>query len=40
MSAIDRLTDELSRLPGIGAKTALRLVHHLMKASKDDTRRL
>ena len=27
MSAIERLTDELSRLPGIGSKTALRLVH-------------
>ena len=40
MSAIERLTDELSRLPGIGSKTALRLVHHLMKGSKDDTRRL
>ena len=40
MSAIDRLTDELSRLPGIGSKTALRLVHHLMKGSKEDTRRL
>ena len=40
MSAIERLTDEFSRLPGIGSKTALRLVHHLMKGSKDDTRRL
>jgi recombination protein RecR len=40
MSAIERLTDEFSRLPGIGSKTALRLVHHLMKASKDQTRRL
>lgn len=40
MSAIDQLTGELSRLPGIGPKTALRLVHHLMKGSKDDTRRL
>ena len=40
MSAIDRLTDELSRLPGIGSKTALRLVHHLMKGSRDDTKRL
>lgn len=39
MSAIERLTDELSRLPGIGSKTALRLVHHLMKGSKEDTRR-
>lgn len=40
MSAIERLADELSRLPGIGSKTALRLVHHLMKSPKDDTRRL
>lgn len=40
MSAIERLTDEFSRLPGIGSKTALRLVHHLMKGSKEDTRRL
>ena len=30
MSAIDRLTDDFSRLPGIGSKTALRLVHHLI----------
>lgn len=40
MSAIERLTEELSRLPGIGSKTALRLVHHLMKGSKEDPRRL
>lgn len=40
MSAIDRLTDEFSRLPGIGSKTALRLVHHLMKGTKDETKRL
>lgn len=40
MSAIERLTEELSRLPGIGKKTALRLVHHLMKSSKEDPRRL
>jgi recombination protein RecR len=40
MSAIERLTQELSRLPGIGSKTALRLVHHLMKGSKEETRRL
>ena len=40
MSAIERLTDELSRLPGIGSKTALRLVHHLMKGSKEDPRRI
>lgn len=40
MSAIDRLTEEFSRLPGIGSRTALRLVHHLMKGTKEDTRRL
>lgn len=40
MSAIERLTDELSRLPGIGSKTALRLVHHLMKGSREDPRRI
>lgn len=40
MSVIDLVTGELSRLPGIGPKTALRLVHHLMKGSKDDTFRL
>jgi len=40
VSVIDRLTDEFARLPGIGPKTALRLVHHLMKGARDDTRRL
>ncbi len=40
MSVIDLVTGEFSRLPGIGPKTALRLVHHLMKGSKDDTVRL
>jgi len=40
VSVIDKLTGELSRLPGIGPKTALRLVHHLMKGSRDDIRRL
>ncbi len=40
MSAIEQLTAEFSRLPGVGTKTALRLVYHLMKGSKDDTRRL
>lgn len=34
MSVIDRLTSELSKLPGIGPKTALRLVYHLMKVPK------
>jgi recombination protein RecR len=40
MSVIDQLAGELARLPGIGPKTALRLVHHLMKGSAEDTRRL
>jgi len=40
VSVIDQLTGELARLPGIGPKTALRLIHHLMKGSRDDTRRL
>lgn len=40
MSVIDQLTGDFARLPGIGPKTALRLVHHLMKGSKDDARRL
>lgn len=40
MSAIDRLTGELSKLPGIGPKTALRLVYHLMKGSDEDALRL
>jgi len=40
MSVIERLTGELSRLPGVGQKTALRLVHHLLKGSREDTIRL
>lgn len=40
MSAIDDLTGEFSRLPGVGSKTALRLVYHLMKGPPDDARRL
>ncbi|HET9948670.1 MAG TPA: recombination mediator RecR [Longimicrobiales bacterium] len=40
MSVIERVTSELSRLPGVGPKTALRLVHHLMKGSKEETHRL
>lgn len=40
MTALDTLTKELSRLPGIGSKTALRLCYHLVKGSKDDVRRL
>ncbi|MEK9502262.1 recombination mediator RecR [Gaopeijia maritima] len=40
MSVIQALTGELSKLPGVGTKTALRLVYHLMKGSRDDARRL
>ncbi|HEX2781275.1 MAG TPA: recombination mediator RecR [Gemmatimonadaceae bacterium] len=40
MSAIDDLATELSRLPGIGRKTALRLTYHLLKQPSDQTRRL
>ena len=40
MSLIDRLADELARLPGIGRKTALRLTYHLLKASPDEASRL
>jgi recombination protein RecR len=35
-----RLVGELSKLPGIGSKTAARLAHHLLKASRDDARAL
>lgn len=40
MSAIDDLTGELARLPGIGRKTALRLAFHLLKAPGDEAQRL
>ena len=40
MSAIDDLATELARLPGIGRKTALRLIYHLLKQSSDQSRRL
>lgn len=40
MSAIDGLATELSRLPGIGRKTALRLTYHLLKQGGDQSRRL
>lgn len=40
MSLIDRLADELARLPGIGRKTALRLTYHILKASPGDASRL
>lgn len=40
MSAIDELTGELARLPGIGRKTALRLTYHLLKQRPEQSRRL
>jgi recombination protein RecR len=35
-SAIDRLIEALGRLPGVGAKTAERLAHHLLKCSAEE----
>lgn len=40
MSAIDTLASELSRLPGIGRKTAMRLTYHLLKQPPEQSRRL
>ena len=40
MSVIDQLAQELSRFPGIGPKTAVRLVYSLMKRPKEDAHRL
>ena len=40
MGAIDHLQKEFGRLPGIGPKTATRLVYHLLKGGVDDLRRL
>jgi recombination protein RecR len=35
-AAVDRLTTALGRLPGIGAKSAERLAHHLLKCSREE----
>ncbi|MFN8581515.1 MAG: recombination mediator RecR [Gemmatimonadaceae bacterium] len=40
MSAIDDLSGELAKLPGIGKKTALRLTYHLLRQPKDRSIRL
>ncbi|MDF1505644.1 recombination mediator RecR [Roseisolibacter sp. H3M3-2] len=40
MSAIDDLAGELSKLPGIGRKTALRLTYFLLKQRPEQSRRL
>ena len=40
MGAIDDLTGEFARLPGIGRKTASRLTYHLLKVPPEDAQRL
>ena len=40
MSAIDELTSELAKLPGIGRKTATRLTYFLIKQSPEAVTRL
>lgn len=40
MSVIDDLMTELSRLPGIGKKTAQRLTYHLLKQPPEQSRKL
>jgi len=37
---LQRLVSELSRLPGIGPKTATRLAHHLLRISKEEASEL
>ena len=40
MSAIDDLVTELSRLPTIGRKSALRLTYHLLRQPAEQSKRL
>ena len=40
MSAIEHLSREFSRFPGVGPKTAIRLVYHLLKRPKEEAYRL
>jgi recombination protein RecR len=40
VGAIDDLASELSKLPGIGRKTALRLTYHLLRQSPEQSKRL
>ncbi|HWL64531.1 MAG TPA: recombination protein RecR, partial [Actinomycetota bacterium] len=37
---VQRLIDELNRLPGIGPKSAQRLALHILRASQEDVDRL
>ncbi len=39
-SAIDELIDAFGRLPGVGAKTAERLAHHIVRSSAEEALRL
>ena len=38
--ALQRLLDELGRLPGIGPKSAQRIAYHLLEADAEEARRL
>jgi recombination protein RecR len=40
MTAFDRLTSELERLPGIGAKSAARLAYYLLRSAPEEAERL
>ena len=40
MSVIEALAKEFTRLPGVGPKTAMRLVYHLMKRPKEEATHL
>ncbi|MSR22618.1 MAG: recombination protein RecR [Gemmatimonadetes bacterium] len=40
MSVIDEVTREFGRLPGIGPRTATRLVYYLLKGTRAEARRL
>jgi recombination protein RecR len=40
IEALDRLIEELSRLPGLGEKTAQRLAFHILKSKNDMAERL
>jgi len=40
MSAIDEVTREFARLPGVGPRTATRLAYHLLRTGSEEARRL
>ena len=37
---LEKAIDELSKLPGVGKKTALRFVLHLLRQNKEQTLRI